>query len=366
MGNKFNPKKKANLGEKEPKKANEPNKANETNEINECQNDEDENCNIKLDFLKRGGLNIDCPIEDVIVFPTLEETIIIGCRSGKIVEMNNIITSTANLDSLNLYNCKKRLYSLILLKENNNKICVGLEKEIIIFTLNISKSHVLQNEKEINAESEGPIYSLLELSNGNLLSGGKNITLWKKESSTEYTKVNDIPVDSTNNSKIINLVEFTFFNTIIATQENTHKIFLIKNEEASISLIKTIEDVSSVSNKGSAKMLSKNALILSGKFALNAIDSSNGDVVSKYPGIDRGSLVKLYGDDDNGFWVVSNFMGRHFEFYEQEGNDLLYVGKNKEKEIGWGNGLVRINDKCFVAFNHYGNIFVFKIDYKNK
>ena len=363
MGNKFNPKKKANIGGKEPNKTNEPYKINETNEY---QNNEEENNNIKLDFLKRGGLNINCPIEDIIVFPNLEETIIIGCRSGKIVEMNNIISSTDNIDSLDLFNCNKRLYSLILLKENNNKICVGLENEIIIFTLNISKSHVLQKDKEINVESEGPISSLLELSNGNLLSGGKNITLWKKESSTEYTKVNNIPVDSTNNSKIINLVEFPFFNTIIATQENTHKIFLIKNEETSISLVKTIEDVSSVSNKGSAKMLSKNALILSGKFALNAIDSSNGDVVSKYPGIDRGSLVKLYGDDDNGFWVVSNFMGRHFEFYEQEGNDLIYLGKNNKKEIGWGNGLVRINDQCFVAFNHYGNIFVFKVDYTNK
>lgn len=364
MGNKFNPKKKANKEKKEPDKTSETNTINDNN-LNQ-QIDEDETCKIKLHLLKKGGHTIDCPIEDVITFPNLEETIIIGCRSGKIVEMYHIISSTDNIDSSDLYNCGKRLYSLILLKQNNNKICVGLETGIIIFKLNTKNSHSLQKEKEINDESESPIYSLLELNNGNLISGGKNITLWKKESSTEYTKINSIPTDSTSNSKIINLVEFPYFNTIIATQENTHIIFLIKNDEASISLIKKIENVSSISNKGSAKLLSKNAMLLSGKFALNAIDSSNGDVVSKYPGIDRGSLIKLLGNDDmNGFWVVSNFMGRHFEFYEQEGNDLIYVGKNKQNEIGWGNGLVRINDECFVAFNHYGTIFVFKVDYTN-
>ena len=360
MGNKFNPKKKEKKGKKEA------NDTNGKNEINN-KNDQEENCKIKLNLLKKGGHTINCPIEDVISFPNLKETIIIGCRSGNIVEMNHIISANKNIDSLDLYNCQKRLYSLILLKYNNNKICVGLEKEIIIFTLNFTKTHTLEKEKEINTEAEGPIYSLCELNNGNLISGGKNITLWKKESSTEYTKINHIPIDSTINSKIINLVEFPFFNTIIATQENTHIIFLIKNDETSISLIKKIEDVSSIGNKGSAKMLSKNTMLLSGKFALNTIDSSNGDVVSKYPGIDRGSLIKLSGDDDtNGFWVVSNYMGRHFEFFEQEGNDLIYAGKNTEKEIGWGNGLVRINDKCFVAFNHYGTIFVFKVDYNKK
>ena len=365
MGNKNNPKKKGNKGKKESNKTSETNNINDDN-LNK-QIDEDEICEVKLNLLKKGGHTINCPIEDVITFPNLEETIIIGCRSGRIVEMNHIISSTDNIDSLDLYNCNKRLYTLILLKQNNNKICVGLETGIIIFKLNPQNRHILEKEKELNTESEDPIYSLLELNNGNLISGGKNITLWKKESYTEYTKINSIPVDSTNNSKIINLVEFPFFNTIFATQENTHIIFLIKNDETSISLIKKIENVSSISNKGSAKMLSKNAMLLSGKFALNAIDSSNGDVVSKYPGIDRGSLIKLSGNEDTeGFWVVSNFMGRHFEFYEQEGNDLIFVGKNKEKEIGWGNGLVRINDECFVAFNHYGTIFVFKVDYSNK
>lgn len=239
-------------------------------------------------------------------------------------------------------------------------------KRFIIFKLNLNKSHTLEKELELKAESEGPIFSLLELNNGNLISGGKDITLWKKESPTAYTKINSISADSTINSKIINLVEFPFFNTIIATQENTHIIFGIKNEEASISLIKKVENVSSIGNKGSAKMLSKNALLFSGKFGLNTMDSSNGDVVSKYPGIDRGSLIKLSGKDDmDGLWVASNYLGRYFEFFEQEGNDLIYIGKNKEKEISWGNGLVRINDKCFVAFNHYGVIYVFKVDYSD-
>ena len=97
----------------------------------------------------------------------------------------------------------------------------------------------------------GLIYSLLELKNGNIISAGKNTILWKKNSSIEFTNVNSIPVG---NSRIINLVEFPNLNTILATQENIHIIYLLKNEENTISLINELKDIASMWYKGSAKI----------------------------------------------------------------------------------------------------------------
>ena len=304
--------------------------------------------------------NTNDTIEDVITIPNFENTIIIGCRSGDIKEISEILTEK-NSNIIILYSCLKRLYSLILLNPNN-KLCIGLENQIIILRFNLDDKHKLEKELELTLEEEGPIYSLLELKNENIISAGKNIILWEKNSFSKYNQIKSISIG---NSRIVNLVEFPLFNTTLATQENTNKIYLFKNYRETIDLIKITENVTSLWYKGSAQNCSKNAMILVGKFELNIIDGKNGDVVSKYPAINRGNLLKInLKRKKNNFWVISNFSGESFEFYEQEGNDLFYYDNFELKScesFGWGHKLVKINDECFAATNHYGNIFVYKI-----
>ena len=299
-------------------------------------------------------------IEDVIKIPKFENTIIIGCRSGDIKEISKILSEN-NSNIIILYSCLKRLYSLILLKKNN-KLCIGLENQIIILRFNIDDKHKLDKELELTLEEEGPIYSLLELKNENIISAGKNIILWEKNSFSKYNQIKSISIG---NSRIVNLVEFPIFNTILATQENTNKIYLFKNYRESIDLIKITENVTSLWYKGSAQNCSKNSMILVGKFELNIIDGKNGDVVTKYPGINRGNLLKInLKGKKNNFWLISNFIGESFEIYEQEGNDFFYYDNfelNCCESFGWGHKLVKINDECLAATNHYGNIFIYKI-----
>lgn len=299
------------------------------------------------------------PIEEVITYPTKENSIIIACRSGKIKELSNITGPSNKQQFKTLYSFSKRIYSLILLKLNANKFCVGLENKIVI--LNLNSENTLEKEIELTCKDEGPIFSLLELSNGNIISSGHNITLWQKDSSKRYNKCNSVPIG---NQKIANLVEFPNYNTILATQENTHIIYLLKNEGNSINLIDQKENIPSIGYKSSAEMLTKNYMLLVGKFELNVIDPQNGVVCSRYPGIDRGSLLNLtQNHQENDFWVVTNYFGRYIEFYQQEGNDLIYCDKIEfdDAMVNWGNNLVRINKECFAAVNYYGYILVFQV-----
>ena len=241
--------------------------------------------------------------------------------------------------------------------KNNNNLCIGLENEILFLKFNLDDPHKLEKKFEITLNEEGPIYSLLELKNGNLISAGTNIILWEKNISSKYKQIKTIAIG---NHRIINLIEFPFYNTILATQENTNIIYLFKNYQTSIDLIKTKENVPSIWYKGSSQNFSKSAMILVGKFELNIIDGKNGEVVSKYPDIDKGNLLKI----KNNFWIVSYFMGNGLDFYEQEGNDLFFYNKielDKCNSFGWGHRLVKINDECFAATNHYGYIFVYQI-----
>ena len=300
------------------------------------------------------------PIEEAIIInPILCNSIIIACRSGDIKEVSNILKpNDIKIDIL--YSLGERIYSLILLKQSSNKLCVGLANKIVIFSLN--ENHKLKKEAEFQCKEDGEIYSLLELSNGNIISAGNNITLWIKKSPIEYNKSNSVSVGF---YKIANLLEFPLYNTIIATQENTHIIYLLKNETNSISCIAQKENIPSIGYKGSAEKLSKNNMILIGKFELNVIDPKNGIVCSRYPGIDRGSLLNLTQNyKENDFWVVSNYFGGFLEFYQQEGNDLIYYDKYEfdDRLIKWGHRLVRINNGCFVITNFYGEIFVFEIN----
>ena len=303
-------------------------------------------------------------IEEAFIYPNFENSVVIACRSGSIKVVEDILSSKNQNNFSNirkLYDSTNRIYSCILLKQNQNRLCLGLENKITILELN-DKQTSLNEKRSITCQNEGPIFTLLELENGNIVSAGKNIILWKKDKD-DYSKAsNVIPLE---NSRVINLVEFPLFNTIIATQENTHKIFLLKNEENSIKLLKQKENVPSIWYKGSAQYSSKNCMLLIGKFELNAIDAFNGEVCSRYPGMDRGTLLNLTQKyKENDFWVVSDFMGNYLEFYDQDGNDFIYFDKwefgDKEK-IGWGNRLIRINDEVFIAINRYGKISVFQI-----
>lgn len=320
-----------------------------------------ENISLKL-MNKQNHSSSSDTIEEVITYPGLENTIIIACRSGDIKEVNDICSSHDNNFSnvKTLYQFQKRIYSFILLKENSNKLCVGLENEISILKLCLNDIHTAVKEVSISS-SDGPIYSLLELNNGNIISAGKNIILWKRNTTFEFTNVNSIPVG---NSRIINLVDFPHLNTILATQENTHIIYLLKNEENAISLISELKDISSIGYKGSAQNLSNHYMLLVGKFQLDVIDAKNGEVNSIYPGIDRGSLLNYNKNEKENYWIITSFLGDFVEFYKQDGNDLVYIDKyefdDKEK-IGWANRLVKINDDTFAAINHYGYIFVFNI-----
>ena len=298
------------------------------------------------------------PIEEVIINPNSDNSIIIACRSGDIKEVSKILKPN-DIQFDILCSLGERIYSLILLKHSSNKFCVGLTNKIVILSLN--QNHKLNKEVEFKCDGDREIYSLLELSNGNIISAGNNITLWIKQSPIKYNKSNSVSVGI---YKIANLLEFPLYNTILATQENTHIIYLLKNETNSISCIAQKENIPSIGYKGSAEKLSKNNMILIGKFELNVIDPKNGVVCSRYPGIDRGSLLNLTQNyKENDFWVVSNYFGGFLEFYQQEGNDLIYYDKYEidDRMIKWGHRLVRINNECFAITNFYGEIFVFEV-----
>ena len=303
-------------------------------------------------------------IEAAIVHPDFNNAIFIACSSGNIKLVNDVCSSKIkkNFSNIkNLYNFSKNIYSFILLKKNGNQLCVGLDQNIAILELNNKKKFDLKINLE--CKDEGPIYSLLELENGNIVSAGKNIILWKKISTTEYNKTDSII--RVEDSKIINLVEFPFFKTILATQENTHNLYLLKNEGDSISFLRKNENVPSIWCKGSGQYCSKNCMLLVTKFEINVIDAANGEIGSSYPCVDRGTLLNLTQKyEENDFWIVSDFMGTYLEFYEQEGNDLIYFDKwefDDNETIGWGNKLVRINDQTFVVINHFGKMFIFEI-----
>lgn len=330
-------------------------------DIDESQLDESQKIlKVNLQIVnKQVHSNKDDKIEEVLTIPELPDSIIIGCRSGSIKEISKVSSFHQFNEKTNikqLYNCLKRLYSLILINKNKY-MCAGLENEIVILKMDLLN---LNKVKSLTLNSEGPINSLLELNNGNIISAGKNIILWKKQSSIDYNQVESISIEE--NFAIINLVEFPFFNTILATQMESHIIYFLKNEGNSIKLVKKCV-APSIWYKGSAQALSKNIMLLVGKFELNTIDAKNGDVISRYPGIDRGSLLKMNITNKN-FWVVSDFYGRYFEFYEQEDNDLIFyerVDLKEDEYYKWGNKLTKINDECFVATNHYGWIVVYKI-----
>ena len=303
-------------------------------------------------------------IEEAIPYPNEKNAIILACRSGNIVKLSNLISPSEISSSIKiLFKFSKRIFSLIVLNKNNKNLCVGLNNEIAILKINLDNKDDLKKEAFLSCEGEEGINSLLELQNGNIISAGKNIILWQLISSQEYNKVNSIPIGF---NRIINIIEFPNINTILATQEESHMIFLLKNEGNSINLIQKKEKVPSIWYKGSAQNLSKNAMILVGKFELNVVDPQNGDIISRYPGIDRGTLLNLSQNfKENDFWIVSDFMGRYFEFYQQEGNDLLYFERyelEENEEIGWGNRLVKINDEYFASINHYGDVFIFQIN----
>ena len=317
----------------------------------------------KLAFNLIKKLDASDTIEEVIVYPDLKDSIIIACRKGEIKEVSNITSSSKeSADIITLYSFSKRIYSLIMLKKNSKNLCVGLDDEIVILNLKLNEKHILSTVNNLICKEEGSINSLLELENGNIISAGKNIILWKKDSSSQYIQVNSISAGLT---RIINIIEFPLYNTIIATQEETHIIFLLKNNKDSIELIKKKENIPSIWYKGSAQNLSKNAMILIGKFEMDVIDPTNGEINAKYPGIDRGTLLNFSENyHENDLWIVTNYMGRYLEFYKQEGNDLLYFEKYEFDEseiIGWGNRMVKINNEYFASINHYGNIFVFKV-----
>ena len=63
-------------------------------------------------------------------------------------------------------------------------------------------------------------------------------------------------------------------------------------------------------------------------------------------------------------WIVSDYSGKYFEFYIQEGNDLIIIDKiylEEKSDIRFNHKLIRINDECFVAVNYYGEIYTFKL-----
>ena len=104
-----------------------------------------------------------------------------------------------------------------------------------------------------------------------------------------------------------------------------------------------------------------------GKFELNAIDGTNGEIANRYPGIDKGALLNLtQSDSEDNVWLLTDFLGNYIEFYTQEGSDLVFLDKvmlEDYMKISWANQLVRINKECFVAINHNGGIFAFKMNF---
>ena len=301
------------------------------------------------------------PIEDILVHPNFTNSIIISTRSGKIKLYTDITTTNSNEKIL--YDANERIYSMIVLKHLNNNICISLANKILI--LSFKEEYVLEKNLElIDTANQMKEASLIELDNGNIISAGGCIICWAKNNN-EYNKASNIIKDDSG-FRFLNLVDFPLLNTIIITQQDTHIIYFIKYNPENIELIKKIEDVPSIWYKQSAKRVTSNYMIMVGKFELNAIDGTNGEIVNKYPGIDKGSMLNLtQNKSEDDIWILTDFYGKYFEFYIQEGSDFVLLDKiilEKNMEIAWYNQLVRINKECFVAVNYYGGIFVFKAE----
>ena len=307
------------------------------------------------------------PIEEIIIHPKFENSIIIAIKSGKI-KLYKDINKEKFIEKI-LYDVKERIFTMILLKKNNNNIAVGLLNKILILSFSTKDLNKLELKSKLkDSDNSLKEVNLLELENSNIISAGEPIIYWLK-TNDQYNKSKDNIINN-KGERFINLVEFSEINTILATQEKTHEIYLIKYSKEKIELIKIIEDTSSIWYKGSAKKLSDYFMLMIGKFALNVIDVLNGEVCNKYPGIDKGTLLNLTQRDyeENNIWIITDFFGQYFEFYKQEGNDLIFIDKielENDNEIKWNNKLVRINNECFVAVNNYGEIFIFNVDIKN-
>ena len=306
------------------------------------------------------------PIEEIMTHPKFKNSIIIGTKSGKIKLYSNITDFNAINNESILYDSKERIFSMILLKNNNDSIGIGLFNKILILTFN--KNEKLEKQQELKYTNI-PLkeVNLLELDNSNLISAGIPIIYWVKVNN-KYNKTKYV-IPNDKGARFINLVEFPEYNTILATQEKTHEIYFIKDNKEKIELIKTISNCPSIWYKGSAQKLSDFFLLLIGKFELNVIDANNGEVCNKYPGIDKGTLLNLTQSyEGNDIWIITDFHGKYFEFYLQEGNDLIYldiIELDEENEIKYNNKLVRIDNECFVAVNNHGEIFVFRVNIKD-
>ena len=327
---------------------------------------------IKLNLLnKRNHSTEKDPIEEIMVHPKFKNSFIIASKSGKIklYSLTEIELNKGNFKETLLYEAKERIYSMILLKKNNNNIAIGLSDKILILSLNDEEGDRLVMESELgNYKNSLEDVKLLELENSNIISAGESFIYWINTNG-QYNKDEDVILNK-KGTRFINLVEFSEFNTIFATQEKTHEIYFMKYDKEKITLIKIIEDCSSIWYKGSAQKLSDYFMIMVGKFGLNVLDGENGEVCNNYPGIDKGTLLNLTQSkiDDNNIWIITDFNGKYFEFYQQEGNDLVFIDKIElegESEIKWNNKLVRINNECFVAGNQNGDIFVFSVNINN-
>ena len=305
------------------------------------------------------------PIEDILIHPKFTNSIIISTRTGKIKLYSDITSPQQNLNSngILLFDTEERIYSMILLKNRNNNICISLANKILILSFN--EGNLLEKNLElVDTSRQMKEASLIELVNGNIISAGGCIMCWTKNN-MEYKKATNTIQDNIG-CRFINLVEFPMLNTIIITQQDTHLIYFIKYDQANIELIKKIENVPSIWYRQSAKRVTRNYMILVGKFELNAIDGTNGEIVNKYPGIDKGSMLNLtQSNSEDDIWILTDYFGNYFEFYRQEGSDFVLLDKiylEDYMKISWDNQLARINKECFVAVNHYGGIFVFNAE----
>lgn len=365
MGNQLKKKEKSNKKETPESKEEKDLKAKYPDAI--YLKDEKSTNKIKLELLNKQYHSKDNdPIEDILVHPNFTDSIIIATRTGKIKLYSDItkMQQPYNGNETILYDAKERIYSMILLKKNNNNICISLAYKILVLSFNKKKS--LEKEYEFyddNPQIKTP--SLLELENGNIISAGGYITYWVKNNQ-DYNKATNAIQDDIQ-SRFINLVEFPDLKTIIITQQDTHLIYFLKYTNANIQLIKKIEKHSSIWYKGSAQRISSNYMIMVGKFELNAIDGTNGEIANRYPGIDKGALLNLtQSDSEDNVWLLTDFLGNYIEFYTQEGSDLVFLDKvmlEDYMKISWANQLVRINKECFVAINHNGGIFAFKMNF---